>query len=557
MTTGDGLHSGHRMTPLARVLSLLRPDLRDIWIVVIFAVAIGVLNLSVPVVAMAVVNTAALQTLGQQVLVLSAALFVALALAAFMQLLQTITVEYIQQRIFVRVVDDLAYRLPRVDSQAFDEQHGPELVNRFFDVLTVQKASATLLLEGVMIVLQTLIGLLLLAFYDNALIGYDVILLLSLVFMVFVLGRGAVGSAIQESIMKYRVAGWMEEVARHRIAFKLAGGPALARSKADALTGDYLEARHSHFRTVIRQYGFALFLQSVAIAGLLALGGYLVAQGQLTLGQLVAAEVVVTLVVASFTKFGKQFESFYDLLAAADKLGHLIDLPLERAGGEPHPGAARGARVAVQDVTFAYELHGRPAIQRFNLTLEPGEHVALTGPNGSGKSTLVELLFGLRQPEQGRIEIDHLDLRDLSLESVRAQTALAKGVEVFEGTVLENLRMGREAITLLEARVALESVGLLQTILELPGGLQTAMGTGGAPLSLGQVNRLMLARAIVGRPRLLILDETFDTMDRGIRDRVLPAIMARDNPWTLLVVTHSPEIAAMCDRTIVLERPKI
>jgi len=542
----------HHPTPLERVFSLLAPDRREVWIVLLFAVGVGVFTLATPLAAAAMLNNTALGTLAQQVFVLALGLLVALVLAALLQLLQTVTVEYIQRRLFARVVNDLAYRLPRVKAEAFDHDHGPEVVNRFFDVMTVQKSVATLMLDGITIVLQILIGLILLGVYDSALLGYDIVLIGGLLVMVFVLGRGAVGSAIRESISKYEVAGWMQEMARHRLAFKLAGGPRYARERADELTRDYLLKRQAHFRRVVRQFGFALFLQAFAIAGLLVVGGYLVSERRLTLGQLVAAEIVVTMVVGSFTKFGKQLESYYDLLAAADKLGHLMDLPLERAGGEAFPARAGGAKVAVLGVRFGYGGYGHTVLDRLDLTLAPGERVALTGPNGSGKTTLAELLFGLRLPDHGRIEIDDADLRDLSLESVRERIAIVSGVEVFDGTVLSNIGMGREEVTAADVRAALRSVGLLETILAYPDGLNSALGTGGTQLSLGQVNRLMLARALVGKPRLLVLDETLDHMDADIRENVLPAILGRDAPWTLLVITHSDEVSALCDRVIHL-----
>jgi putative ABC transport system ATP-binding protein len=543
------------VSPLKRVFQLLAPDRRDIVIVVVFAIAIGLFNLVTPVVAMAVVNTAAQQTLAQQVIVLSIALLVALSLAAFLTVLQNVVVEFLQERIFVRVADDLAFRLPRADVVAFDQTHGPELLNRFFDVLTVQKTSATLLLDGVTIVIQIIVGLVLLGFYDAALIGYDIVLMTCLLFMVFVLGRGAVKSAIRESRAKYAVAGWMEELARHPVAFKMAGGPRFALEKTDHLTKQYLTHRQDHFKRLIRQFGFALFLQAAANASLLAIGGNLVAEGRLTLGQLVAAEIVVTLVVASFTKFGKQFESYYDLLAASDKLGHLIDIPLERAGGVAQQARTGGMDVKTRQLDYAYDTHSPHVLQGLNVDFTPGERVALMGPNASGKSTFVELMFGMRQPTGGRIEIDGLDQRDLNLESFREHAAIVQGVEIFEGSVLANVQMGREHLDLYAVRKALEQVGLLQSISELPHGLQTLLQTNGAPLSMGQINRLMLARAIVGKPRLLVLDETLDHMDADIRETVLPALLDKSAGWTLLVVTHSDEVAKLFDRTLTFDRP--
>jgi ABC-type bacteriocin/lantibiotic exporter with double-glycine peptidase domain len=140
------------MSPLRRLIGLIRPEGTDIRVVVAFAVGVGVLSLATPLAVEALVSTVAMNLLMQQLVILSLVLFVCLALAAAMRALQTLVVEAIQQRLFVRVTSDLAYRLPRVRADAFDREYGPELVNRFFDVLTVQKVGALLLLDGIAIV---------------------------------------------------------------------------------------------------------------------------------------------------------------------------------------------------------------------------------------------------------------------------------------------------------------------------------------------------------------------------------------------------------------------
>jgi len=424
----------------------------------------------------------------------------------------------------------------------------------FFEVLTAQKASATLLLEGVDVILQTIIGLALLASYHQILLGFDLALLAALAFLVWPLGRGAVATAIRESRAKYAVAGWLEEMARHPAAFKLGGGPHFALERTDLLTREYLLARQGHFRILLRQFGFALAVYALATTALLALGGYLVISGQLTLGQLVAAELVVSLVVLSFTRFGKHLESYYDLLAAVEKLGHLLDLPLERTRGVAHHAHSRGASVRIHNLSFTYENGHRPALANFNLSLEAGERIALLGPNGAGKSTLVDLLYGLRVPTEGHIEIDGMDLRELQLESLRTHVAVVRGIEIFEASVLDNVRMGRDELSVADVHHALKIVGLLDVLLELPDGLHTHLGTGGAPLSMGQAARLMMARAIAGQPRLLVLDDVLDSIDRDARREVLPAIMGREARWTVLVMTHSPEVAELCDRQLHMER---
>lgn len=544
----------HGPAPFVRLLKLVRPDRRELWVVFLYAAAVGVLSLAVPVTLMAVVNTVALATLIQQLIVLCVALLVCMVFVALLRTLQFVVVEYIQRRIFVRVAADLAYRLPRVNLSAFDRQYGPELVNRFFEVLTAQKASAVLLLDGIDVALHAAVGLILLASYHQALLGFDLVLLAALVFLVWPLGNRGVATAVQESHAKYAVVSWLEDMARHPRAFKLCSTPTFALEQTDLLTRNYLLARHAHFRVVLRQFAFALGLYALATTSLLALGGYLVITGSMTLGQLVAAEVVVSLMVFSLTKLGKHAENYYDLMAAVEKLGHLIDLPLEREGGVGHLARTGGSAVRICQVSYTYDHGHRPVLHEFSLELAPGERVALLGPNGAGKSTLADLLFGLRAPTHGFIEIDGIDLRDVKLESLREHVAIVKGIEIVQGTIYDNVRMGREFVTHGDVIRALRAVALLEDVQDFPEGVHTVLSADGAPLSLGQTERLMLARAIAGQPRLLVLDELLDDMDRAVRAEVLPALFGPSARWTLLVITHSPEVAALCTRQVRIER---
>jgi ABC-type multidrug transport system fused ATPase/permease subunit len=206
----------------------------------------------------------------------------------------------------------------------------------------------------------------------------------------------------------------------------------------------------------------------------------------------------------------------------------------------------------LRHVSFRYDYHGAFTLRDLNFVIEPGERVAIVGPSGAGKSTLVELLYGVREPSVGHIELDGVDVRDLELQHLRDQVATAAVPEAFNGTILDNVRLGRETVSLSEVRSALKRAALLDEILLLPDGIHTKLTSGGAPLSDGQVARLMLARAMAGRPRMLIIDELLDRLDRGVRDAVLRGACDRTAPWTLVVVTHDPEVADHCDRRIEL-----
>ena len=536
--------------PLERLLGILKADQADLWAVITFSVIVGILALATPIAVEALVNTVAFGRYLQPIVVLSIILMTFLGFAAAIRALNALIVEIIQRRLFVRVVEDLAYRLPRVKQEALDRCHGPELVNRFFDVITVQKVAAKLLLDGIAILLTTVLGMAVLAFYHPFLLGFDVALLLCIGFIVFVLGRGAVRTAIQESASKYKVAAWLEELLRNPTAFKLHGGMQFGIDRADSLTVDYLAARRAHFRIVMRQIIFALTLQAVAATVLLGLGGWLVIQGELTLGQLVAAELIVMNIVGSFAKIGKYVESFYDLLASVDKLGTLFDLPIEPHDKLFHLQDATSARLRVNSVSQKIgdtRLHAG-----LSFDLQPGQRLAVTGVAGSGKSALLDLLTGIRHPSSGNVSLDGIDLRELRPDSLREHVSLARDVEVFHGTIEENVHLNRPQINASDVRQALAKVGLLDEIMRLRDGLSTLVQTGGAPLSSSQAQRLMVARAIVGRPRLLLLDSILDGLSDDELKRIIPEICGEKSPWTLILTTGKQWIAEQCDLNLNL-----
>lgn len=540
-------HIWHNVHPWTRLKSFLAPESADIWIVIVYSVAIGLITLVLPVATQALVNTIAFGTLVQPLVALTVLVFIALSFNTVMNAYRLWVVEVIQRRIFVRIAGDSTMRLVNVRSEAFDKFHGPELVNRFLDVVTVQKAAATLLVDGLSIVFQTLVGMTLLGIYHPWLLVFDVLLVLLLAVVLFPMSAGAIPTAIKESKAKYAVVAWMEEIARHQLAFKTRSGSILGMQQTNNLVVTYLTYRAKHFRILLRQILGMYTIQALAFSVLLGVGGWLVISRQLTLGQLVAAEIVVALVLNSFTKLGKHLEVFYDLMAAIDKLGYLDDLPAERTTGEHLPRPMRGAALNVRNVSLGYT-ENRRLLERVNWEIPAGARLGLIGATGSGKSTLLDLIYALREPADGFIEIDGRDYRDVQLGELRQQIAIVRQAEIFEGTILDNLRLGRAEMDSIEAREALAQVGLLDDVLAFPQGIHTQLATGGQPLSPGQRVQLEIARALARRPRVLVLDECLDHLDDlPEREQLFNRLFDREMPWTLIVTSQSPEILGRCD----------
>ncbi|MGB5813117.1 MAG: ABC transporter ATP-binding protein [Polyangiales bacterium] len=539
-------------SPLRRTRLLLALERPDIIVVVIYGVALGLLSLAVPIAVQSLVNTVAFGSLIQPLVVLAVLLAVALTGAAILRALQVRIAEMLQRRLFVRLVTEIGGRLPRARAQALEAANGPELLNRFFDVFTTQKSVASLLLGGVDALLIAIVGMVVLAFYHPALLAFDIVLIIGAVIVLIPLGRGGTRTSVAESQSKYAVAGWLEEIARHPLSFKLAGAERFAQQRVEALAKNYLDKRDSHFRIVFRQLVGALTIEVVASVALLAMGGFLVIERELSIGQLVAAELIVTAVVASIAKLGGKVEIFYDLVAAVDELGEILDLPMEREDGDdPPPDAESRGLLELRSLPLDLGDDGEPVT--LSMRVRPGERIAVHGARERVTSQIADTVFGLCAPRSGVVEVDGHDVRDLSLKELRARVAIVRHTEVLPCTIAENLHAGNAELPAEEAWAVLRRVGLEADIKKLPDGLRTVVAMGGAPLTRAQAIGMTIARALAVGPSVLVLDRTLDQLDPVERARVVDCLFAsRDISFVL--ITEDPAVHRKSDSEIDLSR---
>jgi ABC-type bacteriocin/lantibiotic exporter with double-glycine peptidase domain len=269
----------------------------------------------------------------------------------------------------------------------------------------------------------------------------------------------------------------------------------------------------------------------------------------LSIGQLVAAELIVAVVVGGLAKFGKHIESFYDLMASVDKLGVLFDLPIERTDGLLTTGQTSG----IVTKNISYSLHdGREILNNVSLSIRSGQKVAISGASGCGKSLLLDMLFGLRVPDSGLVIVNGIDPRDVRPDMLRKRVTLARDIEVFEGTIAENVHLERPDIKFSDVRTALEIVNLLPSIQQHPLGLETKLTSAGTPLTTSQLRRLMVARAIVGAPEIVLLDEILDGMSDAGSAQILQHMIDAEFPRTIVLVTNREKLKSMMDNVIEL-----
>lgn len=545
-------HDMKEQSPLERFWSLLIADKRDLAILIVYTLINGLVSLAVPLAAQALVNTIAAGIFLQPLVVLSLLVLAGLLFGCVLRMLKFCLVENLQQRIFARTTVTLGERIPAIKASALNTEYMPELINRFFDVATIQKCWAKLLLEGPTALLQILIGLVLMAFYSPFLLAFDLIIILFILFAINILGVFGLRTSIEESVLKYRVAEWLEDMGRCQTGLKTNGFSQFLARRTDSLVLDYLRARREHFSVLFRQALGTYFFQAVASAGILAVGGWLVINRQLTLGQLVAAELVVLNVLGALEKLIRNCDTFYDLLTGLAKVGHITDLPIERTDGLELPERNEGLSVKCNQVRFAYD--GRSEILAgLNLVVDGGQMASLVGESGAGKTTLASVICGLQESRSGTVEIGGFDVRDLDLLSLRKQVGfVGEANEIFEGTIEENVSLGRPYVSHQDVRWALDTAQFSNDLVHLPDGLNTVLISGGRNLSRGQVQRILIARAIAGRPKLLILDEAFTGIDEKTKLKIIEALFSKSHHWTVIDISHDAEVVVRSDVVYLL-----
>ncbi|MBN9400492.1 MAG: ATP-binding cassette domain-containing protein ['Candidatus Kapabacteria' thiocyanatum] len=536
--------------------AILMEERSNILVVIGYSIVSSLLALVVPITAQAVVNAVALGVFNKQLLVLCALVFLGLLASGVVGVLERWVIDLIQRRIFVFTSFAFIQRLPALRLAALREQYAPELVNRFFDVITIQKSVGKILLEGINAILVLTVGLVVLGFYHPFFLLYDAILVAFLPFIVYVLGRGGIGAAMRVSKRKYAVAAWLEEVARAHLAVKLTGARSFVYDTLDTIASTYVEDRRRHFVILARQMFGSMFFKSVATVGVLGLGGILVIDQQMSLGQLVAAEIVIVMMLNAVEKLIGQLDLYYDLVAAVDKVSSVMNKPLEDVGGVLVPASTTGGSIEMRDVWFTYEGAAQPTLRGASLLVPSGGRISLVGNSGSGKTTLLHMLLGLERPDRGMILVNGVEVRSADLTSLRARFGLVSPIDqLVDGTIEENVVLGRP-ISHTDVQWALRMACLHDDIMALPDGLATELRADGLTISFGMQRRILFARMIVHRPEILLLDEAFDGIENATKHRMLEAILAYPS-WTIVNVSHDGDVVRSTDTIYLMHDGRI
>jgi ABC-type bacteriocin/lantibiotic exporter with double-glycine peptidase domain len=547
-------------SPFHRLWRIIRAERQEVRSIYAFAIFQGLMNLSLPLGVQSIINFLQAGQLSTSWYMLVLFVLAGILFAGLLQIKQLAVTETIEQRLFANASFSYAERLPRLSLEALRGRYMPEVLNRFFEVVTVQKGISKLLLDFSAAIIQVFFGILLLSLYNSA-FAIMGILLVAVLYLIFKFtGRVGLETSMKESNNKFRVAYWLQEVGRTLSSFKLAGASALPLNKVDRLTGEYLDSRNRHFRVLIMQYKALIAFKVLLSATLIILGSVLVIRKEINIGQFVAAEIIVLLLISSVEKIILNMSTVYDVLTALDKLEHVSELPTERQDGDevPTDKTANGVAVSVKNLTYRFEPNEPPAIDDVSLEINSGELVCVKGNNASGKTTLLKLLAGFYEKYSGTIAYNHMPLGNLKLASLRAMVGENfTEQEIFKGTIVENITCGIDTVSMEEVLDVCNKAGLASYIERLPLGYNTKLKPGGMGLPGSIKRKLMLARSFAGKPRLMLIEDTLTAQSFQERQNFFDMLFNQCKGITTVIVSNDDEVAKRCDKVYTLRNGKL
>ncbi len=549
-----------KLTPIRRFFRMLALDRREIFIIYAYAVFHGLINLSLPLGIQAIVGFVLTAEFSAAWGILIFVVVVGVAASGIIQVLQLSLTELLQRRIFTRASFEFAYRIPRFKMESVAGFYPPELMNRFFDTLNVQKGLPKILIDFSSSSLQILFGIILLSLYHPFFVFFGFILIGLITLIFIVTGPRGLKSSLLESKYKYEVAHWLEELARVMGTFKLAGETNLPIRKMNEYVGHYLKFRKQHFSVLMFQFSSIVGFKTVITGGLLILGSVLVINQEINLGQFVASEIIILLVLNSAEKLILSMETVYDVLTGLEKLGQVTDIDMEGEEGIDLEEISKGMGISVElsGLTYRYPGAKTAAVDNVDLKIKAGEKICITGINQSGKSTLVSLVAGLYNDYEGSILFNGIPLGDINIMSFRSVIGDNLGLQdLFYGTLGENISVGKPEIQIEDMLWAIEQVGLSDFFKHLPKGLNTVISPEGQGLSASIRQKIILARTFAEKPKLIVIDNTLQGLDYEDRKAISQILTDPKNEWTMLAVTNDPLLVNSSDKIVTVEDGKI
>ncbi|SMD43860.1 ABC-type bacteriocin/lantibiotic exporter, contains an N-terminal double-glycine peptidase domain [Aquiflexum balticum DSM 16537] len=543
----------YTLTPLKRFFNLLNEEKKEVYAIYFYSLLNGAVSLIYPLGIQAIVNFVLGGRVSTAWLIMILVVALGITFGGFLQISQLYLTEKLEQRIFTKVGFSFAYRLPKLKLDELQDKHTPELVNRFFDAVNLQKGVSKILIDFSFAMVQIFFGMLLLAVYNIFFLIFSLLLILMIILIFYFTSPKGMETNLKVSTKKYETAYWLEEIGRTLATFKLAGNSKLPFYTIDKLLQSYVDFRNKHFSVLVFQYKVMIAFKALIVTTLLIVGSLLLIDNQISIGQFVAAEVIIILIVSSVEKVILSLDVVYDTLTATEKIGQIMDLPLERQEGTEKSLTTNNEslKFELRNLSFKSKNETFDVVHDVSFTLNPGEKVILTGKSGSGKSTLMYLMSGLFSDYRGRVIVNGLPIDTMNLERLRGYIGDSLSHQsIFHASIYDNITLHKD-VEDQHVREIIDLVGLKEYIYLLEKDWDTVLLPEGGTLSKSIVSKIVLARCLVNYPKALLLENMITYLDPLEKSRVLDFILKGN--WTVLMISEDADTMRKFPRVIKID----
>jgi ABC-type bacteriocin/lantibiotic exporter with double-glycine peptidase domain len=527
-----------KISPLKRIQSLIKDHDKEIRSIYLFSILGGIVNLSMPLGVQTIIGLVMGATMVTSIYVLIFLVVLGVFLMGLFQINQMKIIESIQQKVFAHYAFEFADKIPQLDLKQMDKYHIPEKVNRFFDSINIQKGFAKLLLDIPVATVQIIFGIILLSLYHPLFIILGIILLVLLGVILYYTSEKGIETSIEESNYKYEVAGFFGEIARTIKTFKFSQGSDLNLKRTDSSVMGYLTARTNHFHVLLFQYKSLLFFKIALTTLMLTLGSFLLINQQLNIGEFVAAEIVIMLVIGAVEKLITSLDSAYDVITGLEKLGSVTDSPIDNSG-DLELKTQTGLEIEMQNFSFEFETD-KPVLDSLNLHIEAGDKIQITGPGGSGKSIFMRILTGNYPDFKGTLLINKVPIKNYSLDSLRKHTGiLLQAQEIFDGTVWENISLGNKDINPSLILETANNLGFADFLNHFPQGFDTEIEPLGKRTPQTIIKKILILRALCGDKRLLLLENPWNGLNAALAENLRDYLLKKSDATVIISTNES------------------
>jgi ATP-binding cassette, subfamily B, bacterial len=535
------------MNPVKKLWALLVIEKKEITSIYFYAILGGLVQLSVPLGVQAIIGFVLGATMVTSIYILITLVVIGVLFVGVFQINQMKIIEKIQQNIFTRYAFEFAEKIPRFDLKKSDNLYLPEVINRFFDTISIQKGLSKLLLDVPTAMIQIFLGLVLLSFYHPIFIAFGFLLIFILwIILKYTSGRG-LATSLKESSYKYSVVAWLEEMARVIKSFKFSQGTHLNLQKTDRNVVGYLTSRTDHFKILLFQYKTLVIFKVIITAAMLIVGTYLLLNQQINIGEFIASEIVILTVISAVEKLIASLDNVYDVLTGLEKLASVLDDNSEKDGTVELDTNNNGVAVEMIDFSFSYS-DKKNILKNLNFKIQPNNTICISGEENSGKSTLLRILSGNYNEYEGSYLLNNIPIGNYQLETLREKTGtLLSQQDIFIGSVRENITMGRQDITSDNIISTAQRIGISDFLNTFREGLETEINPTGKGLSSSIVKKILLLRALAKKSNLLLLEEPWAGLDGTAKKSIMNYILNKLTNTTVFVISNDEDFISKCN----------